>query len=82
MIDYVIIVFTSLHLLCIIVELSLYKHFLGKGVDLDRRVKLSETNRIKENSRYYVFSAAIFVLIFIIPKFVSKKQPCNYGFYN
>lgn len=80
--DYTLIVFTTFNLVGIVLEVIIFKVYLGRGVNLDRRIKLKETHRIKKNSAYFGLSLLLFSLVFIVPKFVTHIQPCNFGFYS
>lgn len=79
--DYVLWVFCALNLLEMALELSYFKYYLDKGINLEQRIKLPEMLRFKDYLRYVFLSLCCGSITLTLGLTLYSVQPCLYNEY-
>lgn len=70
-----------LNLTQLTVEVSYFKFYIGRGVDLDNRIKLPEAVRIKEYFTVFLLSLVLLAIVMPVSLLAVPMQSCALGFY-
>jgi hypothetical protein len=74
-------VVSGLHLAQVVAELTMFRIYLNKGVNLEQRIKFTSKNRAKDLSKLGLVAIIFGAIALVIGWFSFKPQPCENTFF-